>query len=148
MEYRKYVHGVPGKTPFRDAVRLRTALVTDYSDKSNNDDPETSAFNIKAPGLQELVDAAALNSNIKFDRTDVPFAQRNILGDATETGLARFVGRCLSDYDAYNQKHRKVFEVPVSSVNKWALVIVSFVMKLLPALLIPCRWTSRTRMAS
>ncbi|KAL5514054.1 hypothetical protein ACEPAG_2815 [Sanghuangporus baumii] len=93
--------------------------------QSNNDDPETSPLDIKAPGLQELVDAASLNSNIKFDRTDVPFAHRAILGDATETGLARFAGRCLSDYDGYQQKHRKVFEVPFSSVNKWALVLVN-----------------------
>ena len=93
--------------------------------QSNNDDPETSPFDIKAPGVQELVDAATLNSNIKFDRTDVPFAKRTILGDATETGLARFSGKCVADYDSHLQKHKKVFDVPFSSVNKWALVIVS-----------------------
>ena len=52
---------------------------------------------------------------------DVPFAKRNTLGDATETGLARFAGRWLSNYDAYQQKHRKVFEVP--SVMSRKLVV-------------------------
>ncbi|EJD00189.1 aminophospholipid-transporting P-type ATPase [Fomitiporia mediterranea MF3/22] len=92
--------------------------------QSNNDDPDTSPFDIGVSSLRELVDAAALNSRIKFDRTDVPFSQRAILGDATETGLARFVGKYISDYDAHQEKHRKVFEVPFNSANKWALVIV------------------------
>ncbi|CDO77175.1 hypothetical protein BN946_scf184675.g7 [Trametes cinnabarina] len=39
-----------------------------------------------------MVDIAALNSHVKFDRTDLPFDQRKILGDATETGLIRFAG--------------------------------------------------------
>jgi sodium/potassium-transporting ATPase subunit alpha len=75
--------------------------------------------------MDELAATAALNSRIKFDRTDVPFAQRDIMGDATETGLARFVGRSLGDYDAYLREFPKVFEVPFNSMNKWALVIVN-----------------------
>ena len=77
--------------------------------------------------LREMVDIAALNSKIKFDRTDVPFTEREILGDATETGLARFAGRWVpeGDYDRHVKSHRKVFEVPFNSTNKWALVIVS-----------------------
>lgn len=74
-----------------------------------------------------MVDISALNSKIKFDKTDVPFEQRAILGDATETGLARFAGRSLPglQYDEHQKKHGKVFEVPFNSNNKWALVIVS-----------------------
>ena len=72
-----------------------------------------------------MVDIAALNSRVKFDKLDVPFNKREILGDATETGLSRFAGRYLQDYDAHHQKHPKVFEVPFNSTNKWALVIVS-----------------------
>lgn len=92
--------------------------------------------------MKEMVDIAALNSRVKFDKTDVPFDKRAILGDATETGLARFAGRSLDDYDNHHKKHPKVFEgkntssstispaitrlvVPFNSVNKWALVIVS-----------------------
>jgi sodium/potassium-transporting ATPase subunit alpha len=76
--------------------------------------------------MREMVDIAALNSRVKFDKTDVPFDQRTILGDATETGLTRFAGRYLPEYDEHQKQFRKVFEVPFNSTNKWALVIVSF----------------------
>jgi sodium/potassium-transporting ATPase subunit alpha len=98
-------------------------LYSAYSGGADEDGVE--AFEVGKPGMEELVDVAALNSKIKFDKTDVPFAQREILGDATETGLARFAGRSLDDYDAHVKSHRKVFEVPFNSTNKWALVIVS-----------------------
>ncbi|KAI0255351.1 aminophospholipid-transporting P-type ATPase [Lactifluus subvellereus] len=93
--------------------------------QSNNDEQETATFSLDASGMSELVATAALNSRIKFDRTDVAFAQRDIMGDATETGLARFAGRSLGDYDAYLREFPKVFEVPFNSMNKWALVIVN-----------------------
>lgn len=93
--------------------------------------------------MKEIVDIAALNSRVKFNKTDIPFDQRIILGDATETGLTRFAGRSLdSDYDTHLKTFSKVFEgtiiflsgvsfsssldvVPFNPVNKWALVIVS-----------------------
>ena len=78
---------------------------------SNNDDESTEAFSIESPGMREIVDIAALNSRVKFDRTDIPFDQRAILGDATETGLTRFAGRHLkTDYDAHIKANPKVFE--------------------------------------
>jgi sodium/potassium-transporting ATPase subunit alpha len=93
--------------------------------QSNNDEQETADFSLAAPGMNELVATAVLNSRIKFDRTDVVFSKREIMGDATETGLARFAGRSLVDYDAYLREFSKVFEVPFNSMNKWALVIVN-----------------------
>jgi len=61
--------------------------------------------------MREMVDIAALNSRVKFDKTDIPFDQRTILGDATETGLTRFAGRSLgSGYDAHQKNFSKVFE--------------------------------------
>ncbi|KAI0792718.1 aminophospholipid-transporting P-type ATPase [Abortiporus biennis] len=92
--------------------------------QSNNDEDDVLPFSIDAPGMLETVDIACLNSRIKFDKTDIPFAQRQILGDATETGLTRFAGRYLSDYDDHHRKHPKVFEIPFNSTNKWALVIL------------------------
>ncbi|KAF5373122.1 hypothetical protein D9758_001480 [Tetrapyrgos nigripes] len=94
--------------------------------QSNNDDQETEPFSMEVPGMREMVDTAALNSRVKFDKTDLPFSERQILGDATETGLTRFAGRCLdSEYDAHIKKFPKVFEVPFNSTNKWALVILN-----------------------
>jgi sodium/potassium-transporting ATPase subunit alpha len=81
--------------------------------QSNNDDESIQQFSRSAPGMTEMVDIAALNSKIKFDKTDVPFEERQILGDATETGLARFAGRSLPTdvgYDAHHKNHPKVFE--------------------------------------
>lgn len=61
--------------------------------------------------MAEMVDIAALNSRVRFDKTDIPFDQRNILGDATETGLTRFAGRYLGTmYDDHLAKYSKVFE--------------------------------------
>lgn len=58
-----------------------------------------------------MVDISALNSRVKFDRTDVPFDQRQILGDATESGLARFAGRHIKEnYEIYVKQYPKVFE--------------------------------------
>ncbi|KAJ7494483.1 aminophospholipid-transporting P-type ATPase [Mycena galericulata] len=94
--------------------------------QSNNDDATTEAFSLQASGMSEMVDIAALNSRVKFDKMDVPFDQRQILGDATETGLARFAGRSLSSgYDQHQKSFPKIFEVPFNSTNKWALVIVN-----------------------
>ncbi|KAJ4467724.1 hypothetical protein C8J55DRAFT_565194 [Lentinula edodes] len=41
--------------------------------QSNNNDTETTQFDLNAPGMSEMVDIAALNSRVKFDKTDVPF---------------------------------------------------------------------------
>ncbi|TBU55204.1 aminophospholipid-transporting P-type ATPase [Dichomitus squalens] len=92
--------------------------------QSNNDTDTTETFAITAPGMREMVDIAALNSHVKFDKTDIPFEQRKILGDATETGLIRFAGKHIADYDQYQKQHPKVFEIPFNSSNKWALVIL------------------------
>lgn len=77
--------------------------------------------------MQDMIDIAALNSRVKFNRIDVPFEQREILGDATETGLARFAARFLPDYDEFVQNNTKVYEIPFNSTNKWALAVVSVV---------------------
>ncbi|KAI0737979.1 aminophospholipid-transporting P-type ATPase [Daedaleopsis nitida] len=92
--------------------------------QSNNDSETTEPFSLEAPGMREMVDIAALNSHVKFDKTDVPFDQRKILGDATETGLIRFAGKHIADYDRYQKQHPRVFEIPFNSSNKWALVIL------------------------
>lgn len=92
---------------------------------SNNDAEETATFDIKQAGMKEMVDVAVLNSRIKFDRMDIPFERREILGDATETGLARFGGKYVDNYDEHQETHPKVFDIPFNSANKWALTVVS-----------------------
>ncbi|KAI0713643.1 aminophospholipid-transporting P-type ATPase [Earliella scabrosa] len=97
--------------------------------QSNNDSDTTEMFSLDAPGMREMVDIAALNSHVKFDKTDIPFEQRKILGDATETGLIRFAGKHISDYDGYQKQYPRVFEIPFNSSNKWAIVILEKVHK-------------------
>ncbi|KAF9143347.1 hypothetical protein BGX30_000669 [Mortierella sp. GBA39] len=66
---------------------------------------------------------AALCSRAKFDRTDVPIPERQVLGDATESGLTRFASTNISNFDDMNDLYPKVFEVPFNSENKWAMTI-------------------------
>ena len=49
-------------------------------------------YDPNAPGIQAIIHISSLCTRIKFDRTDIPFAEREIFGDATETGLIRFCG--------------------------------------------------------
>ncbi|PVV02300.1 hypothetical protein BB560_003250, partial [Smittium megazygosporum] len=95
---------------------LYSASIT--SDKNAEPITDTSIF-----GVSDCIQASALCSSVKFDKTDVPVAKRNIIGDATEAGLTRFAATRLDDYDNYLVDHAKVFEVPFNSTNKWMLTI-------------------------
>jgi len=111
MEWGKDVLGIPGRTTSILPQPGRTNNLRFLFVQSNNDDDATATFSVEAPGMREMVDIAALNSRVKFDKTDIPFDQRTILGDATETGLTRFAGRSLgSGYDAHQKNFPKVFE--------------------------------------
>ncbi|KXN70492.1 hypothetical protein CONCODRAFT_70599 [Conidiobolus coronatus NRRL 28638] len=76
-----------------------------------------------SPGLKEIMMNSALNSRAKFDRTDVPVEQREIIGDATESGLTRFSATNLDGFDNKPDQHQKVFEIPFNSDNKWAMSV-------------------------
>ncbi|KAI0236150.1 hypothetical protein L0F63_004266 [Massospora cicadina] len=78
---------------------------------------------LDSPGLREVMLNATLNSRAKFDRTDVPVAQREVIGDATESGLLRFAAQNLPDFDALQSKYPRVFDIPFNSDNKWAMTI-------------------------
>lgn len=79
---------------------------------------------VTSPGVEEIMNICTLNSRAKFDRVDVPVSQRQILGDATETGLVRFAGEGFgSKFDTLPDEYPKVFEIPFNSDNKWAMTI-------------------------
>ncbi|KAJ1730034.1 hypothetical protein LPJ61_003232 [Coemansia biformis] len=79
---------------------------------------------VDAPGIREVLFTSTLCSSIKFDRTDVPVEKRQLLGDATESGLVRFAAARLGDrFDELADRHAKVFEIPFNSANKWMLSI-------------------------
>ncbi|CAG8467720.1 18245_t:CDS:2 [Acaulospora morrowiae] len=84
---------------------------------------ENIPFDSRAPGIEEIIHISLLCSRAKFDRNDIPFAERQIFGDATETGLIRFAGNQIDDYDELINKYPKVFEIPFNSDTKWALSV-------------------------
>ncbi|KAF9582287.1 hypothetical protein BGW38_000404 [Lunasporangiospora selenospora] len=80
-------------------------------------------FDANSPGIPEVLAISALCSRAKFDRTDVPISERQVLGDATESGLTRFAAANIGNFDSLNDVYPKVFEVPFNSDNKWAMTI-------------------------
>ncbi|KAF9209088.1 hypothetical protein BGZ49_006354 [Haplosporangium sp. Z 27] len=80
-------------------------------------------FDASSPGIPEVLSIASLCSRAKFDRTDVPMNERQVLGDATESGLTRFAAANIGNFDELNDLYPKVFEVPFNSENKWAMTI-------------------------
>ncbi|KAF9365377.1 hypothetical protein BGX34_010199 [Mortierella sp. NVP85] len=82
-----------------------------------------SPFDASSPGIPEVLAIASLCSRAKFDRTDVPIAERQVLGDATESGLTRFAAANIANFDDLGDLYPKVFEVPFNSENKWAMTI-------------------------
>lgn len=84
---------------------------------------EINVAKIGNQGVQNVVYIAALCSRAKFDRMDVPIKDRQILGDATETGLTRYAAIQVDDFDSLGAKYPKVFELPFSSDTKWHMSI-------------------------
>ncbi|KAI9592828.1 hypothetical protein BDF19DRAFT_387969 [Syncephalis fuscata] len=93
-----------------------------YSAQRSNQD-DANMLTLDAPGIPEILHISTLCSRAKFDRTDVPVEERQVLADATEAGLIRFAGRHLDNFDNTQNDYPKVFEIPFNSENKWALSI-------------------------
>lgn len=85
---------------------------------ANNDSSTVQNLSIDAMNIPAIISICALNSKIKFNRSDIPFSQREVLGDATETGLTRFAAKYLSDYDATRDASPAVYTVPFNSETK------------------------------
>ena len=80
-------------------------------------------LDLSLEGPNEVMHIAALCCRAKFDRTDVPIADRQVIGDATEAGLIRNAAAKFEDYDTIHEKYPKVYEIPFNSTNKWAMTI-------------------------
>lgn len=91
--------------------------------ESHNDEAEVKTFTKHDQGVSEILEICTLCSKVKFDKTDIPFERREILGDATETGLTRFAGKNV-EYDTVREKYPEVYSIPFNSTAKWALVVV------------------------
>jgi len=81
-------------------------------------------FDPALSGVDEVIHICSMCSRARFDRTDVPIAERLVTGDATESGLFRFSASKLGeDIDTLNKKYPKVFEIPFNSDTKWHMSI-------------------------
>jgi len=84
---------------------------------------EKDVASLESPGVSEVLHISALCSRAKFDRTDVPVKDREILGDATESGLIRYAAEKLDNFDGLADEYPKVFELPFNSDTKWHMSI-------------------------
>lgn len=84
---------------------------------------EKDVAGLEKPGVINILYISALCSRAKFDRTDVPIKEREILGDATESGLIRYAAEQLNNFDNLAAEFPKVFELPFNSDTKWHMSI-------------------------
>jgi sodium/potassium-transporting ATPase subunit alpha len=92
-------------------------------------------FNVKAesPTFFRLFQIAALCNNAAFLETEenlkLPIVQRKTRGDASETALLKFCEEVMDDEGkgatvvTMRARHRKLFEIPFNSTNKYQLSI-------------------------
>ncbi|KAJ2638411.1 hypothetical protein GGF44_002801, partial [Coemansia sp. RSA 1694] len=76
----------------------------------------------RSMAVQRLYDTAALCNGSTFDSESLhlPIADRRVNGDATDTAILRFAEH-LRPVGQAQREHRKLFEVPFNSKNKWML---------------------------
>jgi sodium/potassium-transporting ATPase subunit alpha len=84
---------------------------------------EKDIAGLDKPGVRDILQISALCARAKFNRTDVPIKEREILGDATEAGLLRYSAEQLVEFDALADKYPKVFELPFNSDTKWHMSV-------------------------
>jgi sodium/potassium-transporting ATPase subunit alpha len=84
---------------------------------------EKAVAELDKAGVVEILLISSLCCRAKFDRTDVPIKEREILGDATESGLVRWAAGKLPNFDNLATEYPKVFELPFNSDTKWHMSI-------------------------
>lgn len=66
-------------------------------------------FNASIKECDDILHINYLCSKAKFDKTDIPIEKRNIIGDATESGLFSFAARSLSNSDKVTSQSYSLF---------------------------------------
>ncbi|KAJ3113912.1 hypothetical protein HDU96_002789 [Phlyctochytrium bullatum] len=79
---------------------------------------------LNAPGVMDIVYISALCSRARFNRLDVPPEKREIIGDATESGLLRFVAGKVENIDTLQTQYDKKFEIPFNSDTKTHMAVI------------------------
>lgn len=94
-----------------------------FYEASQSADSELEVAGQDKPGITDLTHTFALCTRAKFNRTDIPRRDREILADATESGLFRYAADNLDDFDNLSSHYPKVFELPFNSDTKWHMTI-------------------------
>ncbi|CAG7834151.1 unnamed protein product [Allacma fusca] len=82
-------------------------------------------FSKQDAGWKALSRVACLCSRAKFlaDQQNVPLSQRKINGDASESAILRCMEELVENVETFQARHKKVFEIPFNSTNKWQVSI-------------------------
>lgn len=91
---------------------------------SESADNELKVASLETPGISDLLHTFALCSRAKFNQTDIPIRNREVMGDATESGLFRYSADKLRGFDGLATQYPKVFELPFNSDTKWHMTIL------------------------
>ncbi|RKO97786.1 aminophospholipid-transporting P-type ATPase, partial [Caulochytrium protostelioides] len=75
------------------------------------------------PGLQNVLHCSVLCANIQVERSGENNSEVTYRGDATETGLMRFVASRLQNWDSLRKLYPSVFSISFSSTSKYQLSI-------------------------
>ncbi|KAJ3091009.1 hypothetical protein HK102_001963 [Quaeritorhiza haematococci] len=86
-------------------------------------DPGEKPIRLDVSGLAPMLHIAATCTRARFDRYDIPAAQRDVLGDATDAGLLRWAATRLANVDKLAELYPKVFEIPFTHETKTHLTI-------------------------
>jgi sodium/potassium-transporting ATPase subunit alpha len=73
--------------------------------------------------MRDLLAVSLINQRAKYNRTDIPLDQRQIIGDATESGLLLFASTRLNNIDRLPELYPVIFEVPFTSDSKMQMTI-------------------------
>lgn len=86
---------------------------------------ENVEFSMGDNGFLKLSRVAALCLRAKFlgGEENVKLEERKINGDASESAILRSMERLIGNVEGFQEKRKKVFEIPFNSSNKWQLSV-------------------------
>ncbi|CAG0888915.1 unnamed protein product [Darwinula stevensoni] len=94
--------------------------------KADTTEDQTGAvYDKDAPGWKALIRVAALCSQAEFKggQDNLPILKRGVTGDASEAAILKSVEMTMGNVGSYRKSHKKVYEIPFNSTNKYQVSI-------------------------
>lgn len=94
-------------------------------DVNNYEEQSNKGTILSNTGFQALSTISRLCSRAKFlaDQENIPIAQKKVNGDASEAAILRCMEEFYGNVEDYKTNHKKVFEIPFNSTNKYQVSI-------------------------